>query len=277
MKKIFAMLLCCIILLSVSEISVKAANGDYVNIYEQYVEDVNILSLDEIEMMDAEELAMLELLPLNPKERSVNGAYTVAAYNIMQINGYYCGPASVLQAIYASGNQNLVSGATNAEKQRTLASSNYLQTDYYSATPVEAVPGTLNTFIPRNRLWTAARIDDTSASANSSVQYYARSNHSYGYAVVYLVCSEKLGYYKAKDINGDGTKDTVNVRHCITGTGIYYNTLDANDYNNIEIRLSDPNNQSNGAFFGTYIEPLENVVKAMNDYTILRDRASFIY
>lgn len=275
-KRIFSLLLSCAVVLSLCPLEAQAVDGAYTpENYEMYTSgDEDVLTLEEIAGMTPEELEEMELLSVNLNARSlqVNASYEVPSYNIQQVNYYYCGPASTLQAIYTSGMQDSVAGNTYAEKQATLASNSYLCTDRDGATWIDYVPNALNTFIPRFREWTRSSVGVESKDDYKSVdsaEYFIRSNHAYGYAVIYLLRTHLLSYYP------DGETHADNGNHYVTGTAVYYDTLSTTDYENMRLRINDSNNKS--AYFGTFYEEFNNVMDAMIAYTTSRGPANFVY
>ncbi len=202
--------------------------------------------------MVAQDIADLELLPIdgdievyNPNLR-VDYAYTVPSYRVTQSTSYYCGPASVLQALKSAGVSGGVSGSSDDDKQKTLASNSNLGTDRDGATWIELMPAVMDNYTGRTRKWTTGKVDATNSSTKNSLTYFARSNHAYGQAVIYLVRTESLSYYNGKRVD-----------HYITGTAIYHKTNSSTDYANISVRLVDPNN--NPEYNITTTEPFENL------------------
>ena len=231
--------------------------------------DENEITLDEISMMTTEELEKLELVPLeSSNSRAVSGLkdyYLVSKYNIKQINTYYCGPATTLQMLKVSGKAGQVSGTTDAQKQKTLASNQYLGTDRDGATWINNIASTMNKLSPRSRAWTQKVINKNDKDSLAHMQYFIRANHMYNYAVDYLVYPAELSYYPAGSRSG----------HYIYGSGIYYDSNNAADYNNIRLRLNDPHYDDR--YYGTHVEKFMNVVRAMHDYTTNRGPANLVY
>ena len=229
----------------------------------------NEITLDEISMMTTEELQELELVPVELNDARavsrVKDYYLVPKYNIKQINGYYCGPATTLQMLKVSGKTGKVSGTTDAQKQKTLASNQYLGTDRDKATWINNIASTMNKLNPRSRAWTQKVINKNDKDSLAHMQYFIRANHAYNYAVDYLVYPEALSYYPNGSRSG----------HYISGSGIYYESNNAADYNNIKLRLNDPHYDNR--YYGTHVEDFMNVVRAMHNYTVSRGPANLVY
>ncbi|TCK92874.1 peptidase C39-like protein [Natranaerovirga hydrolytica] len=228
----------------------------------------NVIVEEDIQNLSHEELAELNLLPLEDISKSdfqiqSEVRFLVPSYLRRQINTYYCGPAATLQAITTAGNASSIPGTTTTAKQQTLGSNGYLYTDRDNGTWIEYIPAVMNEFVPRARSWTT-RTFDTSSSSKSSMQYMVRSNHSFGDAVIYLVKPGPLSYYSG---NPGG--------HYISGSGIYYRSGSYNDYANIDLRLNDPHYSNN--YYGVHIEPFNNVVDAMHKYSTERGPANIVY
>lgn len=274
-KRVCSLLLMCALIISWCPLQVKAIDGAYTpeNYQITTTQNMNILTLEEIMNMTDEELREMELLPFNQNARGVvDASYEVSSYNIQQKNGYYCGPASTLQAIYASGKQSSVSRTTYTAKQETLAGNSYLCTDRDKATWIDYIPPVMNTFVPRAREWVRASVGVEAKDDYMSfdiAEYYIRGNHYYGYAVIFLLQTYLLSYYPDSPTHAD------NGNHYITGTAVYYDTLNPNDYENIRLRLNDSNNKS--SYFGTHYEDFQNVMDAMIAYTNASGPANFVY
>lgn len=225
------------------------------------------LTMKEIKSMSDATLERMSLLSTNSIiTRSVNSSYVVTPYTIKQKKTYYCGPAATLQVIKVSNKSGDVAGNTDDEKQDTLASSTYLNTEAQKATAIGKVADTLNELVPRTRSWVTAKISAESTSNKSTMQYYVCSNLSYGYGVIYLVIPKKLSYYPDSATSG----------HYISGSGIYYgNTQNPNDYANIQLRINDPHYDD--AYYGYRNEAFNNVVDAMHLYSTERGADNFVY
>lgn len=266
-KKITAGLVAlCICCMSLSTLSVSASNGSYEPENGAYIMHHNY-TVEEIASLSQDELENMELLPVdvNSKIKAVNSSYLVTSTLSKQINSYYCGPATTLQILKIAKASDSLSGSTDAEKQATLAGSSYLHTDDDKGTWIEYIPPVLNAFISRNRAWTTMKIDADSDSSLSDMQYYIRSNHAYGYGVIYLVQTDALDYYEGYNCN-----------HYISGSGIYYgNVNDVTDYDSIELRLNDPNNDS--TYYGIHRVKFTQVARGMDNYSTNRGPANFVY
>ena len=179
-----------------------------------------------------------------PASTIVDSCYLVHAVGVTQSNGYYCGPAAVLQALYASSDAYGVPGANDTAKQKTLASSSYLRTDIDQATSIYNMPATLQAFT--GKTWKMLHV------SNSNPSYNIYSSHEKYNAVIYLVNTSSLSYYK-----GDP------YIHYITGTGIYF---DANTYAttvNTRVRLQDPHYSAE--YNGDHIVKMDDLIDALSD------------
>lgn len=227
----------------------------------------NKISIENIMEFSPQELNELELLPFDleimNEIQAIPGSYTVWTPSIKQSKAYYCGPASVLQALYTAGVAGKVSGNTDSAKQSTLAKNDALGTDRDRGTWINLVPPVMNKYTGRYRKWVYETIDNTS-SKKSTMQYFCRSNHAYNNAVIYLLKTGELSYYKGADFS-----------HYVTGSGIYYDTSSVTDYSNIRIRVADPH--YNNSYFGSHIEPFNKVHAGMTKYTRLVGPANFVY
>ena len=227
------------------------------------------ISFYEISQMSDEELRKMELLPLSASELLSQGIpyvssrnkvraqdndfYYVTTPTFIQCENYYCGPAATLMALYAGGCYGSVSGSTSDQKQRTLASSTFLNIDYYEGTFPESIAYVMNYFTNRFRAWTSAKI--TSSNQYSTFEYYTRSNLSYDNAIICCVDMQRLSYVNY------GMYGT----HYITVTAInYLKAASHQDYENIVVTVQDPNYNWN--YSGTHWVDFENLMFAMQDF-----------
>ena len=248
--------------------------GDYVPEGYIFVQDENYIGLEDVALMDDKKLSELELTPLDPfsgladssgrtGQYRLNSSYSVNVPYIPQMTGYYCGPAATLQAIYASGQENMVPGTTVNEKQQQIAIAELTGT---GGTFVQNIVGVLNVLIPRTRQWTMAKLANNNSDM-SHLQYFARSNHAYNYATIYLVTPGRLDYRLENPVTLIG--------HYVTGQAIFYNTLSASDYDNIVISIVDPSNSSVG---GTHHVWLKDLIDAMEHHSLYVNNChNFVY
>lgn len=225
----------------------------------------NELTLEVISNMSPEQLESLELLPLNQMSRVVNSSYTIPSYCVRQAETYYCGPASVLQILKSSGLQSQISGSSDIDKQRTLASSSYLYTDRDNGTWIGYIPAVMDEVTGRNREWTTKLINPNDYSTLTSLQYFTRSNLAYNYGTIFLVFPRELEYY-----NGSGSTG-----HYISCSGMYYDDTSGLDYSQIRFRVNDPHYSDQ--YFGEHVVELENLADAMYDYSVNRGPNNFVY
>ncbi len=230
--------------------------------------DNNLISMEEIALMSDEERERLCLLPIDQSGISpassgekVFTVYSVEVMNIRQKNGYYCGPAATLQALYAGGCYDMVMGNTAEEKQTTLAEE-YLYTTS-SGTWIDYIPPVMNEFTGRYRQWTRATID-TTHSSKSTMHFYARGNHLYGQATIYLLEASVLDYYQ-----GNGSA------HYVTGFSMDTTNDFTIDFNDITVGIADPH--YNDAFFGSHYVNFNNLVDAMWEYSSTVGPANYVY
>lgn len=248
----------------------KTLDPEYQNIID--VNRNNILTVEDIKNMSDEELEKYSLLPITDKEDdfatsvilNIDSEYSVTLWNYQQNNTYYCGPAATLNALATAGKYADVDGFSNVDKQKTLASTDYLCTDRDKGTWIEYVPTTLNHFDDRYRSWTCTSFD-MSTHAKDSMEYWIRSNHTYGDQVIYLVKMSFLSYYP----------DSKTGSHYISGGGIIYDTGSTTDYGNIRLKLLDPN--WDDTYYGTHIEYFDNVNEACYEYHKQVGPNSFVY
>lgn len=185
-----------------------------------------------------------EVPQIMPASTIVDDSYLVYPVGVRQSNGYYCGPAAVLQALYASSDAYGVPGANDTAKQKTLASSSYLRTDIDQATSIYNMPATLQAF--SGNTWKLMHV------SNSNPSYNIYTSHEKNNAVIYLVNTESLDYYNEDEYI-----------HYITGTGIYF---DANTYAttaNTRVRLQDPHYSD--AYYGDHTVTMDNLIEALSE------------
>ena len=169
--------------------------------------------------------------------------YLVYSVGVKQSNGYYCGPAAVLQALYASSDAGNVSGTTNTAKQKTLASSSYLRTDIDQATSIYNMPATLKALT--GKTWSMMHVN------NSNPSYNIYKSHEAGNAVIYLIDTIHLSYYDYSCI------------HYVTGTGIYFDTYTYANINEIDVRLQDPHYDN--SYYGEHTVSMSELIDALSE------------
>lgn len=237
------------------------------------INDSNILTMEAIKKMSDAELKKYSLLPVLDDEAFITKmglrsgeeySYFVTVWNFQQVETYYCGPAATLNVLATAGKFADIPGFTSEDKQRTLATTAYLCTDRDGGTWIEHIPPTLNHFDDRVRKWTRTTYT-TSTSDKDSMEYWIRSNHSYGDQVIYLVKMKYLSYYPT----------TQKGSHYISGAGITYKTGSTTDYENIVLKLLDPN--WNDDYWGTHYEPFNRVNEACYEYSRQVGPANFVY
>ncbi len=274
MKKIsivMCLILVCILCHSVKaeeiEFDGKNPPQDIIELQEKQQEEQ--ISLEEIANMSPEELKALGLLPLSPDEKvllnldsrreqgssrvQTSANYEIIIPTVIQCETYYCGPASTLMALDAAGCYASVAGMNQSQKQHTLAGSTYLNTDNLGGTWTATIAVVMNSFTGRNRSWTSSMVTNSSQYLNLS--YWTRTNIVGGDAVVYCMDMENMSYYNGQMY---GT-------HFIAGTGINYQntTLIFTDFDQVIVKVQDPNYNSN--FSGVYVA-FEDLMYAMHDF-----------
>lgn len=251
MKRLYSLLLCLILIVSLS--SMVFAKTDKPSEAEEslrsaYMNDSEFhahLAADPKDAMDALDNAINNLGVIDPADEKkyiemINASvgtvgtlglmpmfwdnYNYAWVNtslVQQINGYYCGPASVLMAIWGWGGN--VSGSTNTAKQNTLASA--MGTTSSSGTYVYRVRDTLNSYLGSNfySYYLGSSLDQT------TFRVYVFNSLSKNRAPILHAKTEYLSYY-----NGHASG------HYITATDF--------NYDNMTIRLHDCNN--NSSYYG---------------------------
>ena len=219
---------------------------------------------EQIAAMTDEELEYFQLAPITTNSVARASAYyQVSTTNVQQSTSYYCGPASVLQALYTAGVAGSVSGSTNTQKQQTLAGNGYLYTDRDNATWIEYIPAVMNTFTGRTRSWATYTITNDT-TGKDRLSYRVRSNLMYGNAVIYLLDTQYLGYYSSHSCY-----------HYVTGTRIYSPAGTFYDYASMTLRLADPHYSA--SYYGNHTVAFNQVVAAQAAYTASVGPANLVW
>ncbi|MDO4541809.1 MAG: C39 family peptidase [Bacillota bacterium] len=177
--------------------------------------------------------------------RTVNAAQTngwVNATNVQQKNSYYCGPATVLNAIAGWG--GYVAGSTNIAKQDTLA--NRMGTNSSEGTYVYQVKNALNAYLnsPTNQ----HRYDYVLGSSMTTTTFLnaMRTMFPYDRSLILHARTAPLSYYNGADYH-----------HYILVTA--FNTL------NGKTRLNDPH--WNNSYYGIRSVPTSEALATVKNYS----------
>ncbi|WP_187296306.1 C39 family peptidase [Tepidibacter mesophilus] len=155
------------------------------------------------EMIDYMAERTLQRPPIRVK-RSGNGSiFLVDIPYVKQINGYYCGPASVLQTLYAMNKEDEVSGSSDSSKQKTLGNS--MGTKSGMGTYVYKVKNEINKYSDNDYVYKKGSdmtIDDFEDNLTYSLMYDA--------APILHSKTKYLGYYNGKNLGHYINVDFIN-------------------------------------------------------------------
>lgn len=165
---------------------------------------------------------------------------SVSTTLVQQLNGYTCGPASSYMAIDGWSGTGSITGSTTTEKLKRLATQMESSSDV--GTYVYKLKNILNTYTNKYNYayYEGSTLDEF------LFRIYTFNSLSYNRAPILHAKTAALSYY-----------NNHNTGHYIAVTEF--------DYNTMEVRLHDPNN--NNAYYGIYRVPYEEAHSSIADYS----------
>ncbi|SHH42982.1 cysteine peptidase family C39 domain-containing protein [Tepidibacter thalassicus] len=145
----------------------------------------------------------LKRSPIRIKRGGNGSVFFVDMPYVKQINGYYCGPASVLQILYGMNKEDRVSGSSNKKKQETLGSN--MGTRKNIGTYVSSMKNEINKYSDNNYVYKSGSnmtIDEFEDNLTYSLMYDA--------APILHSKTKYLSYYNGKNLGHYISVDFIN-------------------------------------------------------------------